>query len=160
MEIGQAAVQYLFLSWKAQQKVSKKGHGLFFRKMALTEGGSFLVSSILSLLIFSAMQVVNCKNVRRWQSCSGVQGLPGLLPADDDRHRVHRVPALCLPHHCRCNFLIDVTDLDFHPTSWEFGEDRVWQQLSNKIGRGKICEYWRALIGFKVQINISLFCLI
>ena len=71
MEIGQAAIQHLFLSWKAQQKVSKKGHSLFFRKMALTEGGSFLVSSILSLLIFSAMQVVNCNNVGRWKFCSG-----------------------------------------------------------------------------------------
>ena len=36
---------------------------------------------------------------------------------------------------------IVVTDPDFHPTSWEFGEDCVWQQLPNKIGRGKICEY-------------------
>ena len=70
MEIGQAAIQHLFLSWKAQPKVSKD-QSLFFRKMALTEGGSFLVSSILSLLIFSAMQVVICNIVRRWKSCSG-----------------------------------------------------------------------------------------
>ena len=69
--IGQAVIQYLFLSWKAQQKVTKKDQNLFFRNMALTEGGSFLVSSILSLLIFSAMQVMNCNNVRRRNSCSG-----------------------------------------------------------------------------------------
>ena len=52
--------------------------------------------------------------LRKYLCCPGVQGLPGLLPADDDRHGVHRVPALCLPHHCRFNFL---TLLSPTPTS-------------------------------------------
>ena len=153
---------------------------LVFREgMALTEGGSFLVSSILSLLIFSGMQVAyrvqivntmgqsikntsvhikeeastSIKNLEVNVDCLGVQRHPSFLSAYDHCHWIHWIPAFCLPHYCRFfafkAFKVDGITIvgNLSPVvtmcSWQLGEDRVWQQLPDQIGGGKIFIFCR-----------------
>ena len=101
--------------------------------------------------------------LRKYFCCPGVQGLLGLLPADDDRHGVHRVPALCLPHHCRCNFL---TLLSPTPTSTQpvgnlektvFGNN--FQTKLGEVRSVNIDKHWNVLkfkLTFLFTIRYSL----